>query len=261
MAFSVQPPFWQAWWFIAILVLALAAITFAGLRYLAYRRYRRRMAQLREQEARNEERRRSAMDLHDDLGAELNGLLLLARVERSKHPTSNLERMEQVASALSEKVNEVIWSSDPVHDTLEGALAFIERHVADRCKGHALAFRRHGDARLPASVLSAGQRRDLFLAVKEAVANTLKHAHAAKVVMDVRVTGGSLVLTLTDDGRGMPAHGSRGTGNGLANIQRRMAGLGGRSTVEAMPEGGTRVILTMPLEAIGRTADAHVRSR
>ncbi len=246
LEFTVVPPLWRTPWFVALLILLLATLMFIGLRWLAGRRYRIRMARLRQMEALNHERQRIAMDLHDDLGAELGSLLLLTRMEHAQRPTSGLDRMEQVTRALTEKVNEVIWSSDPGHDTVEATVAFIERHVADQCRSHGLGFRRQGADRLPTTQLPAGLRRDLFLVMKELVANALKHAGASTLVLTVELAANALVLTLADDGRGFPVEPPRG-GNGLANMRRRMQRLGGSVSLGPAEGGGTMATVHLPL--------------
>ncbi|WP_189449464.1 sensor histidine kinase [Streptomyces abikoensis] len=79
----------------------------------------------------------------------------------------------------------------------------------------------------------------------EALSNTARHAHATRVEVDLRATGKRTVLTVTDNGVGIPEGGRR---SGLANLAERAHSVGGTFEFTAPPEGGSRLVWSAPLD-------------
>jgi signal transduction histidine kinase len=88
-------------------------------------------------------------------------------------------------------------------------------------------------------------RRNVFLIMKEALNNLIKHAEARNVHIGTVLVGDRLRITITDDGRGFAQE--REFGNGLRNMRQRAADIGGELTVQGTEGQGTRVKLTIPL--------------
>jgi signal transduction histidine kinase len=247
MTVIVVPPLLDRWWARTMMVVLGIVVLYAALRALANRRYRIRMRQLREREQLALIRQRMAMDLHDDLGAELSSILLLTRMEREHPEPGSLERVEQLIGTLTEKVKEVIWSTDPGSDTLEATLAFIQRYVIKVCERHGLRVRTTIPTVLPRSELDTGRRRELFLIAKEAVNNTVKHAGASAFTLIVTVDGRSLTLELADDGVGGTSS-KEHSGHGIRNMAKRASDLGATLEFQEVRPHGTRITLHLPIE-------------
>jgi signal transduction histidine kinase len=104
--------------------------------------------------------------------------------------------------------------------------------------------------------MGANLRRELYVIFKEAVNNIARHAAATRAEISLTVFDDSLVLKISDDGRGFDPNEKLGDsfapdlgGNGLINLRRRGADLGGRCEVISFPGGGTTVLLEIPLRA------------
>jgi signal transduction histidine kinase len=95
----------------------------------------------------------------------------------------------------------------------------------------------------------ADLRRHLYLASKEAVTNAVKHARATEVGVALRITGGALVLEISDDGCGLAPARLDLTGNGLKNLRERMTAAGGTLEVDSAAGAGTRVRCTVPVRS------------
>src|SRR5205814_2098953 len=74
---SVSPFFWKTWWFRSAVLAVFTASIVAIVRYVSFRRLRRRVVHLEQQAALHQERARIAKDIHDDLGANLTQIALL----------------------------------------------------------------------------------------------------------------------------------------------------------------------------------------
>jgi signal transduction histidine kinase len=98
-------------------------------------------------------------------------------------------------------------------------------------------------------------RHGLFLVIKEALNNSLKHAGASEVRICVAEQGSGVEITITDDGRGFELDQTRAAsrGHGLQNMHERIESLGGTFHIESGPGTGTRVTIGIKLNANSKT--------
>ena len=102
--------------------------------------------------------------------------------------------------------------------------------------------------------MEATTRHHLYLVIREALNNIIRHAHAQTVHFTLTLEQRILTLTLTDDGAGfdpnpeaIPAGERLFCGNGLSNMQKRMAEISGSLEITTAPGRGTTLILTLNL--------------
>jgi len=244
---EVTPPWWSRRWVIfTVSMLAIFSMVLVLRRY-ERSRYRKRLAAVQAQMALNEERRRIAADVHDDLGADLSRLLLQAR-RTGTDPDEHDVRIRQGVTAAINKIDEIIWSLDPRRDTLEGTLTFAEQLAIEICEANHMAFRiklQLSDKSIP---LSAKARREVFLIIKEAIRNVVEHAFATTLRLKADVTGEVVVVSIEDDGVGYTPTTLSMTRNGMKNMRERAARLGGVILVMPNLPKGTRVELHFPLK-------------
>ncbi|HEX5534966.1 MAG TPA: sensor histidine kinase [Actinomycetales bacterium] len=200
--------------------------------------------------AREEERRRLRNDLHDGLGPALGAVTLkLAaaanRLTESPDAARALldEARQQTGDVVTDVRRLVQGLRPPALDELGlvGAVtAFASRTATD-----AVAIRVHasGNVRdLPAAVEVAAYR-----IVLEAVNNVLKHASARTCDIEIARRPGAVLLTVTDDGVGLPQRDEVSpAGVGLTSMTDRATELGGSLDVETAANGGTRVRAVLP---------------
>lgn len=191
------------------------------------------------------ERARIARDLHDDLGARLTQLSLT-----DAGPGNDPAAAREMLRAMQE----IVWAVSPENDTLEGLVGFIGQKADELLATAGLRCFRDFPLELPAVALDSAFRKNLFLAVREALTNVVKHAAATEVWLRVRIAGGKLVLEVEDNGRGSsespapaPAVHLPSGGNGLRNLRRRMEDLGGKLELHSRMGGGTRLTFEVAL--------------
>jgi signal transduction histidine kinase len=213
-------------------------------------RRRRKEAYAREQ-AILHERMRIASDMHDDLGAGLSGLKLRSemalRVEKDPQKRQQLQTLATSAGELIGSMRQIIWTMGQDQSTLEDWVVYTTSYARTYCAENDLALLVATDPVWPTLQLSMEQRRNLFLVVKEALHNVVKHAHASTVKLAIR-SGDALEVVLEDDGIGLPPEAAKGLGNGLRNMQRRMQEVEGAAVLgNGQDERGTRLVVRMAL--------------
>jgi signal transduction histidine kinase len=86
----------------------------------------------------------------------------------------------------------------------------------------------------------------LYRIAEEALNNTLKHARATSVVVDIRAENGKICMIIEDNGCGFDIAGAqKGSGMGLTNMHDRAAALGGKLELISSPDQGTKVIVNI----------------
>lgn len=195
---------------------------------------------------------RIASDLHDNVGASLSRIALLAEVARQKtahtspEVASALISIGENAREVIDDMSDAIWFID-VADTNAHELIVRLRTVATSLfEGH-VECDVQGDAALREVVLSTEQRRHLYLSAKEALTNVHRHARATRVTLQVAAVDRRIRLEIIDDGVGVPGGDAFGTGRGMMNMRDRADALGGRCSITTTPGAGTRVTIEAPL--------------
>ena len=243
IAVIISPPFWRTGWFTALFWLAVAGSIGGAARYVERRRLTKRIEQLEHERALERERARISEDMHDEVGASLSEIAILSELAKKKPEESigHVEEISERAAEVIDNVSEIVWALNPKNDTLDNLVAHV-RQYAVRYMGLAhVACTFTMPDEIPVLPLASEVRRNLFLVVKEALHNVTKHAKASAVSMRVTVLNGTLQIVIEDNGRGFTVDGDSPTGNGLGNMKKRMADIGGMCTVTSEPNRGTRV--------------------
>ncbi|MDP1572257.1 MAG: two-component regulator propeller domain-containing protein [Vicinamibacterales bacterium] len=239
---TVAPLWWQRRAVQALALVVLLGLTGGGVRTASLRRARARVAELEREQALTRERTRIARDLHDDIGARLTHLALLA--DRGAEPGTRAE-LSASARETARTMDELVWSVNASHDTLEGLASYAMRFTERHARAAGLTCRFDTPAAIEAYPLAAEERRHVFLAIKEAVNNAVKHAGATGLRLGMTVNARVLEVAIADDGRGFEWETS--AGNGITNMGERMTAVGGSMTIESIAGGGTTVRFRVPL--------------
>lgn len=246
----------QAWlfdWHSMIWIPTLLVAPVVGATNIAFAQRRRYGEELRvartavEEMARIAERERIGRDLHDLLGHTLSVIVLkseLASKMAERDPARAVEEIRDVERISREALAEVRKAVRGYRsEGLDDEMANAERVLAAAGVEPVLDV-----TRLP---LSPSEERALAFALREAVTNVVRHAHARHCWIALRAEGGRAVLEVRDDGRG----GADPDGSGLSGMRERLRPLAG--TVERDGRNGTRLMLTLPLR---RAASAGAAS-
>ena len=209
---------------------------------------------------REEERARIARELHDELGVELTCLKIdLSRVNTIAGEVENA----RLRRKLNEKMRGMI-------DKVDSTIIDVQRIVSELRPGvlddlglvAAIEWQSEEFQRLTGITCTCTANAEdidveperataVFRICQEALTNVARHAHATAVRISLQEQAGSLLLSVSDDGKGIPDHKIIDPQSfGLLGMRERAALLGGEVTITRSPEKGTTITMRLP----GRTA-------
>lgn len=272
LKFEVLPYFWQTTWFRVLGGLATVLVASGVVWFDTRRRMRRKLEHAERQRDIEHERARIARDIHDDLGAQLTRITMLS--ESASEPEADphraaesIHRIYDTARELTRSMDEIVWAVSPRHDTLESLATYLEKFAQDLLATAGVRCRLDLPLQFPEWHLTSEMRHNVFLAFKESLHNAVKHAAASEVLIRLAVKEKSFELSIEDNGRGFAADekakdiptvpGRTASGNGLENMKRRLASIGGSCSIQSAPGGGTNVFLFVQLQASALAAAGH----
>lgn len=237
---------------IAVLVAIMAErVLVTGRRYAALYR----AASDRLLTAQEDERKRLARDLHDDVGQTITALTLTLDAADAALATSALpdpaardavRRAREMARIALDDVRDVAFRLRPPRLTETGLVAALRELV--RSAGTPVDFVADPSLAQP-GVLDRDSEVEAYRIVQEALANATRHGHAHHVSVSVRRAGELLRIEVSDDGVGFDPHGVGDRGLGLASMRDRATAMGGNLTIRSRPGQGALVRLEVPLAA------------
>jgi signal transduction histidine kinase len=144
---------------------------------------------------------------------------------------------------------------------LDSLVTYVSKFAQEYLNVAGIRCRLDVPAELPAYVLPAEVRHNLFLAIKEALNNVVKHARATEVWLRVVVQPLSFCIMVEDDGCGLACGKGNGngatvspgrisSGHGLSNMERRLAAIGGQCVIRSQAGQGTCTELRVDLSAL-----------
>jgi two-component sensor histidine kinase/streptogramin lyase len=231
----IRTPFWESWWFPALIICAIAAVF-----YFIYR-YR-----IRQLNALYTLRNKLSADLHDDIGSSISSIRMYADFSLNNSKSNELReeasrRIIQTTADVTEKLAEIVWSIQPKNDSTEHIYAKF-RSFSDpilQAKGIRARYQ-FSDVHLK---VSGEERRGLYLFYKECIHNIVKHSGATEVTVKTESTGPrEFILIIMDNGEGFDPS-QVNSGNGLANLHQRASQLRAVCTIDSKIGVGTEVHL------------------
>lgn len=213
--FVIHPPFWQQWWFLTLLIVAIA-----GVIVFIYNYFRiNRLVDIERM------RVRIASDLHDDVGATLTEIALntdfLMATNASKDMEEPLFQIGDLARNVVSSLDDIVWSIDARNDTAGDLGDRIQDTAGHVFKNQKTKLHFEFDTTNTAKALPVEVRENVFLIVKEALTNAAKYAKAANIWVRIAFNKGYLEVEIQDDGLGINNHSTERKGNGLLNMKMR----------------------------------------
>jgi signal transduction histidine kinase/ligand-binding sensor domain-containing protein len=239
------PHFYQRAWFLALLVLSGAGVVWWA-HSARLRHARQRFALVLE------ERKRLARDMHDTLIQSCVGVSTLLEaagsIQESQRADELMERAREQIRVTIDDARSAVWNlrqPSLAQETLAAKLADLAAGFRTR-SAVPVRFSTRGKPKEVAGDLAD----NLYLVVREAIANALRHAAPAAVEVELRYRFRSLEITVSDNGSGFsPAAVASLPGRhyGLIGMRERVERLRGRFSIDSRPGGGTTIGMHVPL--------------
>ncbi len=247
--FSIAPAWWQTWWFRSITSLLIVILLILAFRFYYRRKLEIKLAALEKQQAIEKERTRIATDMHDDLGAGLSRIKFLSETigikKQQQQPfEEDVNKIREYSHEMIDKMGEIVWALNEKNDSLSDLLSYTRAYAVEYLSQNGIACNAEIPDNLPSFFVRGEFRRNIYLTLKEALHNVVKHAQASEVQLTIRINHG-LRIELRDNGVGFDKNKIRAFSNGLTNMQARIKEIGG--TMEIINEIGTLIKLDIPL--------------
>jgi signal transduction histidine kinase len=197
--------------------------------------------------AKQDERNRISVDMHDELGSGVTAIRLMSEIVKSKMKDTTLPEIDKISNSANEllnKMNTIIWTMTSSNDSIENLIAYIRAFAVEFFENTAIDCIFSMPASIPSREISGEKRRNIFLSVKEALNNVIKHSQCSVVRINVTVRD-RMMIEIQDDGIGIDLEKLRKFGNGLNNMKKRMASINGEFNIEN--HQGTRTTFYLAL--------------
>jgi len=243
---TIPPQFWQTWWFLGAAIAAGVSGIALTARRLETARAQRRMERQRQEHLVELERARIARDFHDEIGSCLTHVIVLSELVKGdklqpKEVEAHASMIGKTARNAMQGLGTIIWAANPRNDTLDGLMQYISQYSYDFCQATPVACHLDLPPEAPPLFLTADVRHNLFMIVKEALHNVVKHSRASEACVNLRVEHGYLDVGVRDNGCGFDPAAVGGQGHGLASMRQRAEAIGAVLSIEARPGSGVSV--------------------
>jgi NarL family two-component system sensor histidine kinase LiaS len=204
-----------------------------------------------------EERQRLARELHDAVSQQLFAISMTATAvgrtleqdfEKAKR---QIQLIEEMASAAQSEMRALLLHLRPIHLEGKRLSQAIPELVQEMKTKVPVDITLEMDDDLP---LNKGMENHLFRIVQEALSNTLRHAKATKMGIELKRRGDAVRLGIRDNGVGFDLTDKKQASYGLRNMEERINELGGSFQIITAPGKGTRIEIRVPIMAEGGQA-------
>jgi len=218
----------------------------------AYQRLRRLTRRL--EAAKEDERKRIARELHDELGPTLTAVIInLQLLSTQRKPELLARRFEETVDLVDRMIQRIREISldlrPPLIDEL-GLVPALSGYLESMSERTGIRIALRGDKEL--GPLPAHVPITVFRVIQEAVTNVIRHAGSCRVEVAVRRNGSGIDVSVEDDGKGFDVaatmeHAATGKAIGLLGMQERVGMVGGEIEIHSTRGAGTRIRVRLPL--------------
>jgi signal transduction histidine kinase len=246
LAFTVRAAWWETIGFRLACALAAALALAALVSLVVRRRMRARIRRLEQEHALERERARIARDMHDELGARITQVMLINEAAKQQ-PRPDFDQISEAIQSVSTTLDQIVWTTNPRNDTLEGLVDYLVEFAEEYLSSTGIELQMELPGEIPDRSVPSDKRHEVLLAVKEALTNIVRHAHARQVRLHIALPQDALRVVIQDNGAGFQTEDVARTSNGLLNMQHRMESIGGQARIESQPGNGTTITLVSAL--------------
>lgn len=188
--------------------------------------------------------------MHDDLGAGLSRIKFLSETigikkQKEEPIEEEISKIREYAHEMIDNMGEIVWALNEKNDSLSDLLSYTRVYAVEYLSQSGIHCEVEAPDTLPTDFVSGEFRRNIYLVVKEALHNVVKHAQANMVKLKI-IVNHHLEIFIQDDGVGFDRKNIRPFSNGLMNMEKRMNEIGGTLAIET--HDGTTIYIAAPLK-------------
>ena len=193
----------------------------------------------------------TGVPLHDDIGSNLTRIAILSEVAQSKLQDESLPiagPLQSIAEISRESVasmSDIVWAINPKRDTLVDLVQRMRRFANGILIPRGIEFQFDAPELDYDLKLGAGVRRNVFLVLKEALNNAARHSQCTSILINLKVEGSWVVMTVEDNGVGFDPD-NKSEGQGLSNLAKRARDSHGEVQINSTVGKGTEIVLRVP---------------
>lgn len=241
LSFIIKPAYWQTWWFITLIILAVSGLVF----FLIYYKLKQVLAV-------EKFRSKIAADLHDNIGSGLSEISILSEVIKYKSINEikaineSIDKIAEIARKLVDSMSEVVWLANPNKDKLRDIVTKLIDNYQPVCFELGISLNVNGLEFIENISFSLSDKHHLFLFIKEAINNSIKYSKCSVININVKPENNLLLFIIEDNGIGFNEFNVK-KGYGLESMKMRSKELGGSFNITSSENNGTTVTLILNL--------------
>ena len=190
----------------------------------------------------NEERERISKDIHDELGSGLSKIALLSSltapmVSNENSVAENIQSISKITSDLNDNMRDLVWTLNPNNNTLDNLFARMREYASEYLESFPVKVSINIQDDFPSTTISKEVQRNIFLVMKEALNNIVKHAHATEIKMTAQFTDSKIKIEIADNGNGFENSKIKTASNGLRNMNERITSIAGIINISSTNSG------------------------
>ena len=248
---EIAKSFWQTSFFKASLIVMILLVSWLFLKWYSNEKVKKQQRELEKLKAIEKERTRIATDMHDDLGAGLSRIKFLSETigikkQKQEPIDEEVSKIREYSHDMIDKMGEIVWALNEKNDSLSDLLSYTRVYAMEYLSQNGINCTVEAPDYFPSNFVNGEFRRNVYLTVKEALHNVVKHAQASCVTIKILVDE-KLEFSIKDNGIGFDKKSVRRFSNGLTNMENRIKEINGGFVI--VNGKGTTIIISVPLPA------------
>lgn len=190
-------------------------------------------------------------ELHDDIGSTLSGIAMYSHMADDLLQKNEFGKLKDSIGIIHRSSNEVVqklgdlvWAINPEKDSMESMLEKIRQYGFEMCNAKNILFEYNSYEGTGINHFTMDKRQHIFLFLKEAINNAVKHSNAKNISFQIVFEKQQLIFSVNDNGTGFISE-STYEGNGLKSMQHRAEAAEGVLSITSLPGKGTNIGLVI----------------
>lgn len=231
----ISPPFWKTYWF-----LGLVSLTTVFILYYIF------TVRIKSQLEIEKLKSKIAADLHDNIGSGLTEISILSEVASrttGNNASATLQKISERSRQLVDSMSDIVWVINPEKDSLHDLMIRLKNSYSDilssvNCDLKITNLQNLKRVKIPIDI-----KQNLYLILKEALNNAIKHSKATLIKIEFDSKDDYLNIKLEDNGIGMDFNKTT-IGNGIQNMNKRAMAIGWKLEIESKENKGTLIMVS-----------------